>query len=253
MIQKHGNIRPLQADVTKKVDLERAASTVQAEQGFVNVVIANSGINGPSLSTLPPNPRVSDLRSQLWAVDEAEFTNTYAVNAAGVYYSAVAFLELLDEGNQRGNLKQRSQIIATSSIGAFNRSAAIGGYAYGSSKAATIHMMKQLTTGLVPYNIRANTIAPGRKSDWFRARNFFMCSSQDANQSLVYPSEMSSYIVARRGDTKWPKSMIPEERAGDAEDIVGAVMFLVSKAGAYINGMVLLSDGGRAGVIPATY
>jgi NAD(P)-dependent dehydrogenase (short-subunit alcohol dehydrogenase family) len=101
---------------------------------------------------------------QLWAVDETEFTNTYAVNAAGVYYSAVAFLELLDEGNKRENPKQRSQIIATSSMGAFNRSAVIGGYAYESSKAATIHLMKQLTTGLVPYDIRANIIAPGRKS-----------------------------------------------------------------------------------------
>jgi NAD(P)-dependent dehydrogenase (short-subunit alcohol dehydrogenase family) len=65
---------------------------------------------------------------------------------------------------------------------------------------------------------------------------FFIRSSRNANDIPVYPSEMSSGIIAGRGDTKWPKSMIPEERTGDAEDIVGAVMFLVSKAGAYING-----------------
>jgi hypothetical protein len=37
MEQMHGNIRPLQADVTKKDDLERVASTVRSEQGFANV------------------------------------------------------------------------------------------------------------------------------------------------------------------------------------------------------------------------
>lgn len=51
----------------------------------------------------------------------------------------------------------------------------------------------------------------------------------------------------------WPKSVIPEQRAGDAQDMTGAVLFLVSRAGAYINGNVLLSDGGRLGVVPSSY
>ncbi|KAH8652243.1 hypothetical protein BX600DRAFT_90031 [Xylariales sp. PMI_506] len=226
---KHGNIHPIQADVTKKDDLERAVSILRSKHGFVNVVIANSGIGGPSPAALPPSPSISDVRNQFWSVDADEFTRTYDVNATGVYYSVVAFLELLDEGNKRGNLKQRSQVIATASIGGFNR-APVGGYAYGSSKAATVHLMKQFATGLVPFNIRANVIAPG-----------------------FYPSEMTADIIARQNPSGWPKSLIPEERPGDSEDIVGAVLFLVSKAGAYINGNVLLSDGGRLGVVPATY
>lgn len=36
-----------------------------------------------------------------------------------------------------------------------------GGYAYGQSKAATTHMMKQLATGSLPYKIRSNVVAPG--------------------------------------------------------------------------------------------
>ncbi|KAH8657668.1 hypothetical protein BX600DRAFT_58259 [Xylariales sp. PMI_506] len=227
---KHGNIHPIQADVTKKEDLERAVSIIRSDHGFVNVVIANSGISGPPLGgALPPNPSVADLRQQLWAADPAAFTSTYSVNATGVYYTAVAFLELLDEGNKRGNLKQRSQVIATASIGAFNR-AAVAGYAYGSSKAATVHLMKQLATGWVPYNIRANVIAPG-----------------------FYPSEMTANIMEKHNKTGWPKSIVPEERPGDEEDIVGAVLFLASKAGAYINGNVLVTDGGRLGTVPATY
>lgn len=51
----------------------------------------------------------------------------------------------------------------------------------------------------------------------------------------------------------WPKDVVPEQRAGNSQDITGAVLFLVSRAGSYINGNVLLSDGGRLGVVPSSY
>jgi NAD(P)-dependent dehydrogenase (short-subunit alcohol dehydrogenase family) len=72
----------------------------------------------------------------------------------------VAFLKLLDLGNKNGNVKQKSQVIAISSIGAFNR-VPLAGFAYSASKAAVIHLMKQFATALVPWDIRSNVIAPG--------------------------------------------------------------------------------------------
>jgi NAD(P)-dependent dehydrogenase (short-subunit alcohol dehydrogenase family) len=98
----------------------------------------------------------------LWATDAQEFTHTYHVNTSAVYFTIVAFLSLLGAGNAKGNVEQKSQVIATSSIGAYNRSP-LAGYAYGSSKAAVVHMLKQFSTVLVPYDIRSNVIAPGCK------------------------------------------------------------------------------------------
>lgn len=69
---------------------------------------------------------------------------------------------------------------------------------------------------------------------------------------IVYPSEITEDITTKFA-AGWPRSLIPEERAGDAQDMGGAILFLVSKAGAYINGNVLVTDGGRLGVNPATY
>ncbi|TEA17047.1 Short-chain dehydrogenase/reductase SAT3 [Colletotrichum sidae] len=225
---KHGNIRAIQGDVTSKADLERAAEHIKSAHGYVNVVVANSGISGPTLRGLPPNPSVSEYRDFLWRWDPAAFTETFAVNATGVFFTAAAFLGLLAEGNARGGLKQRSQLIATSSIGAYNRNPM--GFAYGASKAAVVHMFKQLSTALVPFDIRANVIAPG-----------------------FYPSEMTTGAIEQHRETGWPKSTIPEGRAGDIEDMVGAVLFLVSRAGAYTNGNVLVTDGGRLGVVPSSY
>ncbi|KAK1727762.1 short-chain dehydrogenase/reductase [Colletotrichum acutatum] len=224
---KNGNIRTIQGDITSKSDLERAVAEIKEAHGYVNVVIANSGIGGPALKGLPPNPTIAQYRDFVFGWEQKDFTETFAVNATGVFFTVAAFLELLDEGNKRNNFKQRSQVIATSSIGAYNRNPM--GFAYGASKAAVVHMFKQLSTTLVPFNIRANVIAPG-----------------------FYPSEMTTATVEAHKEG-WPKTTIPEERAGDVEDMAGAVLFLVSRAGAYTNGNVLVTDGGRLGIVPSSY
>ena len=69
--------------------------------------------------------------SQLQSVEEfqkawfdtpiEDYTQTFNVNTSAVWYTIVAFLGLLDEGNKKGNVEQKSQIIATTSIGGFNR------------------------------------------------------------------------------------------------------------------------------------
>jgi NAD(P)-dependent dehydrogenase (short-subunit alcohol dehydrogenase family) len=55
------------------------------------------------------------------------------------------------------------------------------------------------------------------------------------------------------GDSAIPKDKIPAGRAGTIEDMAGALLFLTSRAGAYLNGNVLLTDGGRLSIMPATY
>lgn len=159
----HNNIIPLVGDVTSKEALSSIVSKIKSEVGYINVLIANSGILGPQPSSkITPETTLKDFQKSMWDIGFEEYSNTFAVNASAVFYSVIAFLELLDEGNRRGNVEQKSQVIATSSIAGFNRKVT-GGYAYGPSKAATTHIMKQLATGLVPYGIRANVLAPGCK------------------------------------------------------------------------------------------
>ena len=155
------NIIPLVGDVTSKEALSSIVSTIKSETGYINVLIANSGTLGPQPS-IPINPSSSIAEFQKAYADTSfeEFADTFKLNTVAVWYTIVAFLGLLDEGNKKGNVQQKSQVIATSSIGAFNRLTP-GGYAYGQSKAATTHLMKQLATGLVPFGIRSNIIAPG--------------------------------------------------------------------------------------------
>ncbi|KAI1363832.1 hypothetical protein F5Y08DRAFT_308540 [Xylaria arbuscula] len=231
---KHKNIHPIVGDVTSKESIAAAASTIGSKAGgYVDLVFANSGVSGPTLGALQKDADLATFQKFLASWDSDEFTQTLATNVTGVFNTVVAFLPLLDAANKRegpGRPKQRSQIIATGSIGAYNR-VPTAGYAYGGSKAGVHHMMKQFATNLVPYGIRSNVIAPG-----------------------IFPSEMTEELVSNIGeDGKWPKSVAPEQRAGDVEDFAGAILFLASKAGAYINGNVLVIDGGRLSVLPSSY
>lgn len=160
--QKHGNIHPIKADVTSKSDLSAAVDQIATKSGHINLLIANSGVTGPTLKGLATDASLTELRDFLYNWDADDFNNTYAVNTTAVFYTIVAFLDLLDKGNKAGNVEQKSQVVAVSSIGAFNR-VPLAGFAYGSSKAGVLHMMKQFATKLVGYGIRANVIAPGRK------------------------------------------------------------------------------------------
>ncbi|VUC32567.1 unnamed protein product, partial [Clonostachys rosea] len=226
---KNGNIHAIQGDVTNKEDLERAAKQIRSAHGYINIVFANAGIGGPSLAELKPEASIEELQNHLWNWGSDDFTHTFAVNATGVFNTVVAFLQLLDQGNKQGNISQKSQVIAISSIGAFNRRPGLG-YAYSASKAAVTHIFKQLATTLVPYDIRANIIAPG-----------------------FYLSELTAKTFEERQKIGWPKSVVPAQRPGDAQDIAGTVLYLASRAGSYVNGNVLVTDGGRLGVFPATY
>ncbi len=49
------------------------------------------------------------------------------------------------------------------------------------------------------------------------------------------------------------QAVVPLERYGAAEDMGGLVVFLASKAGAYVNGGVHLTDGGRLGLFASTF
>ena len=156
---------PIQADVTSKDSLSAAASKISSETPFINAVIANSGVTGPTLDGLPPNPTLEQFQSYLWNVSQEDFNATFAINTSAPFYTLLAFLQLLDVGNKHPDSPGvtsgiKSQIVITGSIAGFNRKATAG-FAYGASKAGVMHIMKMLAYYLAPWKIRANVIAPG--------------------------------------------------------------------------------------------
>jgi NAD(P)-dependent dehydrogenase (short-subunit alcohol dehydrogenase family) len=243
-----GVIIPVIGDISSKESLETAYQSVASQTGHIDLLIANSGTVGPRNPPIQaPDggvPTLAQYREQLWSVSMEDMTQTMHVNVTGAHFTAVAFLPLLDAANKRrapqvpgsGVLSPpRPQIIITSSIGGFMRRVSTG-FAYQASKAAVTSLIKSLSTCLLDYDIRVNGIAPG-----------------------IYPSEMTTETLAKFGaqqgitEGEIPRDVIPLTRAGSQQDIGGLVLFMAGASGGYLNGSIVITDGGRLAAVPSTF
>ncbi|KAF4122716.1 Short-chain dehydrogenase [Geosmithia morbida] len=225
------NVVPLTCDVTNKNSLREAAETVREQTGYLNLLVANSGVSGPHAKPIAADTTIEDFAARNFDIGFDDYVGTFAVNTAAVWFTAMAFLPLLDAGNRKGNLQQTSHVIVTSSVAGYNKKPT-GGWAYGQSKAAVTMLTKQLSVALPQWNIRINAIAPG-----------------------FFPSDMSASVLSANGAKvdDMPKSAVPLGRMGDEKDMSGTALYLASRAGAYVNGDVLLVDGGRLGLFPSVF
>jgi len=161
----HGNIIPLQCDVTSKEDLLRIAATVKETVGYINLVIANAGLasQGQFLMGINPQNSIEEVQEYMLSRPWEAYTEQFNVHVTATLYTAIVFLGLLDAGNKKGNVGWTSQFVATGSAQGFNK-APLSGLGYSTSKAAETHLIKSLAHYLTPWNIRSNMISPGCKS-----------------------------------------------------------------------------------------
>jgi 2-deoxy-D-gluconate 3-dehydrogenase len=92
---------------------------------------------------------------------------------------------------------------------------------YSASKGAVVQITKALANEWAKYGININAIAPG-----YMATN---------NTKALREDPVRSKSILDR---------IPAERWGTPDDLQGAAVFLASKASDYVNGHVLVVDGG---------
>lgn len=243
--QDYDNIVPVKTDVTKKISLKAAADRVLSEVGFVNTLIVNSGASGPFALDMPRSGAIGSLQDYFWSYSPDEMNEAFAVNNTASFFTMVAFLELLHAGNQTPlQAGVQSSVIFTASIAGLARALATG-VAYIPSKAGLIQSAKMYSTLLAGWHIRVNAIAPGMYPSelWSVFEKYYISTN------VFRPGEMTETFI----DNVKLLDTIPARRVGAEEDMRGLILFLTSRAGAYVNGDVLLSDGGRLGQMPASF
>jgi gluconate 5-dehydrogenase len=145
----------------------------------------------------------------------AEWNKVMETNLTGTFLCAQAAGKVM--------LKQQSgKIINMASVSGLKGAPpeAVEAIAYHASKGGVISFTRDLAVKWARKNIQVNAIAPG----WF-------------------PTHMSDKVIEHKKD--YLLSHIPARRFGTDYDLKGAAVFLASDASAYVNGHILVVDGGQ--------
>jgi NAD(P)-dependent dehydrogenase (short-subunit alcohol dehydrogenase family) len=146
---------------------------------------------------------------------EAGWDKVMDINVKGPFFLTQALLPLLEAAASEGD---PARIINIGSVDGLNVNR-LPTFSYGPSKAAVHHLTRLLASHLASRNITANAIAPG-----------------------PFPSKMMEHTLKTMGEKI--RQGVPLKRVGEPADMAGAAIYLASRAGAYVDGVVIPVDGG---------
>jgi len=186
----------LPADVSLPEDVAQAVAHTVARFGRIDALVNNAGV-----AVFKPILQTS----------HDEWRHVMATNLDGPFICTQAVAPLM--------LRQGAgSIVHIASISGLRASTLR--VAYGTSKAALIHLMRQQAAELGAQGIRVNAVAPGPVETAMAAQ-------------VHTPAIRAGY-----------RASIPLGRYGTPQEIADAVGFLCSDAASYVNGQVLAVDGG---------
>jgi len=183
-------------NVSRKQELQALVDATRARWQRIDIVVANAASNpyyGP-----------------LTGISDDAFDKIMANNVKSVLWLAAMTLPQMAPG---------SSFIAVGSIGGLLANTVIG--AYGISKAADHHLVRNLAAEWGPRGVRVNAIAPG------------LVKTEFARALWEDDKRRTERIEAT-----------PLRRLGEPRDIGGIAVFLASDASAFITGQCIVADGG---------
>lgn len=199
-------------------ELEAAAGTLEgvvalthdvSEPEQVRAIVAGALAAFGRIDALVNNAGVADF-GPIEETDFARWRRVMATNLDGVF--------LLSQEATPALKESRGALVNIGSISGLRASTLR--VAYGTSKAAVIHLTKQQAAELGEYGIRANCVCPGP----VRTKLAMAVHTQD--------------IIDAYHDA------IPLNRYGSEREIAEVVVFLCSERASYVTGQIVAADGG---------
>ena len=218
--QNGGIAKGYACNVLDKTSIENARAKIAEDFGTCDILINGAGGNNPKATTDDEYFTPEDLGKvkTFFDLDQAGVEFVFNLNFLGTLLPTQVFaMDMLE--------KEDASIINISSMNAYTPLTKIP--AYSGAKAAISNFTQWLAVHFSKTNIRCNAIAPG----------FFVTKQ---NEKLLF----------REDGTPTPRTdkilgSTPMGRFGKAEELLGALLFLVCKdASGFVNGVVIPVDGG---------
>jgi NAD(P)-dependent dehydrogenase (short-subunit alcohol dehydrogenase family) len=199
-------------DVAREPDCRRLVEATLERFGRLDVLINNAGVGWAWADSHPgAMAGLLDTPSESWRdVIEIDLNSVY-------YVCKHALPPMLEAGS--------GSIVNVSSVGGVRGMP--DAHAYSAAKAGVVNLTRSMAVTYGPRGVRSNCVAPGLiETDMIR----------DYMERQGNPH--------RADETRF--AMSPLGRPGRPEEVANACLFLASDAASYVNGAVLLVDGGSA-------
>ncbi len=195
IVASGGQAAAMACDVTQEDDLAALVQQTAARFGKLSILVSNAGGGGPKPFDMPM----------------ADFRRAFDLNVFSLFRLAqLAAPEMEKAGG--------GAMLAITSMAGDNKNQRMA--AYGASKAATNHLIRNIAFDLGPRNIRVNGIAPG-------------ATRTDALNSVLN-ADIEKTMLAHT----------PIHRLGEPQDMANAALFLCSPASSWVSGQILTVSGG---------
>lgn len=212
----------ISANVLDKDSLQNAKQIINDTFGTVDILLNGAGGNNPKGTTTNdyynPNDDMSEDIRTFFDLDPDGVEFVFNLNFLGTLLPTQVFARDLIG-------KKDACIVNVSSMNAFTPLTRIP--AYSGAKAAVSNFTQWLAVHFSKVGIRVNAIAPG----------FFLTNQ---NRALLIDGK-GNYTER----SKKILSQTPMDRFGDASELIGTLLFLLSHdASSFVNGVVVPVDGG---------
>ncbi len=150
---------------------------------------------------------------------DSAFDKLWAVNVKGVFHLTRLLLPQL---RAAATEEDPARVVNVGSVDGM-RVPVTENYAYSASKAAVHMLTRHLAVNLAKEHITVNAIAPG-----------------------PFDSRMMAFVLDDPAGRQMVATSVPRGRVGQPDDVAGTVIFLASRAGAYLTGTIIPVDGGSS-------
>lgn len=214
-----GNARAYAANVLERETMDTVAAQVEKDLGPCDILINGAGGNNPRATTDKEYYEAGDIDADtksFFDLDPKGVEFVFNLNFLGTLIPTQSFAKQMGEGGV---------ILNISSMNAFTPLTKIP--AYSGAKAAISNFTQWLAVHFSKVGIRVNAIAPG----------FFITGQ---NEKMLFddagkPTQRTEKILAST----------PMGRFGKADELTGALLYLVSNdAASFVSGIVVPVDGG---------
>jgi NAD(P)-dependent dehydrogenase (short-subunit alcohol dehydrogenase family) len=196
-------------DITDEAAVLKQITRIGEEHGRLDIIVNNASYGRPGT---------------IESTTSGDFEQVYRVNVMAAFriiQVALPLLKLSAQSTAGSSIVNIASMYGSVSPdpSIYGNSGANNPPSYGAAKAALIQLTRYAACSLAPHRIRVNCISPG-----------------------PFPADL--YLQNDPGFRNCLNARVPMQRTGDARELQGPLLFLVSDAASYVTGANLPVDGG---------